>query len=87
MELLPFQAIAMFIGSIARTNLECDLVQRGGSLVEASTPMGAAAAISSPSVAQTNKPKFCFSKSNYLGVALRNIKKKMALFPLLHQSL
>ncbi len=29
----PAQAIALFIGSIARTNLECDLVQRGGSLV------------------------------------------------------
>jgi len=52
----PKHAIAMFIGSIARTNLESDLVLRGGTLVE---PQGASAAGPS-SGAGINKPKSCF---------------------------
>lgn len=44
--------------SVARTNLETDLVQRGGSLVDMQS-MGASAAISSVNV-HTNKPKLCF---------------------------
>ncbi len=39
----------MFIGSIARTNLECDLVQRGGSLVDEKAVAAAAAAADSSS--------------------------------------
>ena len=50
----------MYIGSIARTNLETDLVQRGGSLV---VPQGAASASAQVNPnAHTNKPKFCFSE-------------------------
>ena len=54
--------------SVARTNLECDLIQRGGSLVEGAAGGGggsggaAASAAASPNVAHTNKPKFCFSE-------------------------
>eukprot|EP00095_Tigriopus_kingsejongensis_P006031 maker-scaffold889_size84747-snap-gene-0.19 protein:Tk06031 transcript:maker-scaffold889_size84747-snap-gene-0.19-mRNA-1 annotation:"e3 ubiquitin-protein ligase ubr3" len=52
----PTQAITNFISSIARTNLESDLVQRGGSFVEIQS-LGAAQA--SPA-SHINKPKFSF---------------------------
>ena len=66
----PNQAVTMYIGSIARTNLETDLVQRGGSLVTASAQQRGAAASASASSSSspqqpnthTNKPKFCFSE-------------------------
>ena len=54
----PTQAVTNFISSIARTNLETDLVQRGGTLVDPAQ----AGASSLSSSAHTNKPKFCFGK-------------------------
>ncbi len=59
----PTQRIMLFISSIARTNLEADLVQRGGSLVTPSPPAeGAAGGAPLPGSAplNTNKPKYCF---------------------------
>jgi hypothetical protein len=56
----PNQAVCQFISSIARTNLETDLIQRGGSLMDFQS-LGASAGISSVSV-HTNKPKLCFGK-------------------------
>ena len=71
MEDSPYpQNAAMFISSIARTNLECDIVQRGGTLVQGRgfADMVAAASSSSASGAtpkasfDSNRNKFCFGK-------------------------
>ncbi len=59
---------AMFISSIARTNLECDIVQRGGTLVQGrgfAEMVGAASTASSSGATpkasfDSNRNKFCF---------------------------
>lgn len=72
----PSQVVTMFISSIARTNLETDIVQRGGSLVcdtgfaadisgassASSLSSSSSGAIPKPSkvVFDNNKTKFCF---------------------------
>ena len=50
-----------FFSSIARTNLEVDLVQRGGSLVLETRGASALPSFSTQT-SNTNKPKFCFGK-------------------------
>ena len=72
------QNAAMFISSIARTNLECDIVQRGGTLVQGRGFADMVAAFNkastsgaTPKVAKmtfdSNRNKFCFGESsNYL---------------------
>ena len=52
----PTERIILFISSIARTNLEADLVQKGGSLVRAPETSSGGAPLN------TNKPKYCFGK-------------------------
>ena len=73
------QNAAMFISSIARTNLECDIVQRGGTLVQGRgfADMVAAGAFNNtastsgatPKVAKmtfdSNRNKFCFGKFGF----------------------
>ena len=60
---------AMFISSIARTNLECDIVQRGGTLVQGRgfAEMVAASGSSSSGATpkatfESSRNKFCFGK-------------------------
>ena len=50
----PNHAVILFVSSIARTNLELDLVTRGGALITAAGAAGA-----SP-LSNTTKPKSCF---------------------------
>ena len=68
------QNAAMFISSIARTNLECDIVQRGGTLVQGRGFADMVAAFNkastsgaTPKVAKmtfdSNRNKFCFGES------------------------
>jgi len=57
----PKHAVTMFISSIARTNLEVDLVQRGGNLVVETRGASAMPSFSTQT-SNTNKPKFCFGK-------------------------
>ena len=51
---LPSHAVILFVSSIARTNLELELVTRGGALITA------AAATASPLPPATARPKSCF---------------------------
>ena len=54
--------------SIARTNLEVDLVQRGGHLVVETRGASAIPSFSTQT-SNTNKPKFCFGKNLLLSAA------------------
>ena len=67
------QNAAMFISSIARTNLECDIVQRGGTLVQGrgfadmvQAFNKASTSGATPKVAKmtfdSNRNKFCFGE-------------------------
>ena len=66
----PTQVLIQFVASIARTNLETDLVQRGGTLAEP-LPQGAAAL--NPTTTTTNKTKFCFGNKRKKIVPVLNI--------------
>ena len=52
-------AVILFVSSIARTNLELDLVTRGGALITAAGAAAAAGPGASP-LSSTTKPKSCF---------------------------
>ena len=56
----PNELVCNILGSIARTNLELDVVQRGGTLSQKSASSIFSPA-SSPSAMNTNKTKFCFA--------------------------
>ena len=75
------QNAAMFISSIARTNLECDIVQRGGTLVQGRGFADMVAAFNkastsgaTPKVAKmtfdSNRNKFCFGESSIIFMIL-----------------
>ena len=56
----PTERIILFISSIARTNLEADLVQKGGSLVRASESSSEYSSTTGNAPLNTNKPKYVF---------------------------
>lgn len=59
----PTERIILFISSIARTNLEADLVQKGGSLVRTSDSSSEYSSTTGNAPLNTNKPKYVFGES------------------------
>ena len=57
----PNELVCNILGSIARTNLELDVVQRGGTLAQKTQSNIFTSPASSPSALNTNKTKFCFA--------------------------
>ena len=57
----PNELVCNILGSIARTNLELDVVQRGGTLAQKTSTNIFTSPASSPSAINTNKTKFCFA--------------------------
>ena len=57
----PNELVCNILGSIARTNLELDVVQRGGTLAQKAPSNIFTSPASSPSALNTNKTKFCFA--------------------------
>ena len=57
----PNELVCNILGSIARTNLELDIVQRGGTLAQKAATNIFTSPASSPSAINTNKTKFCFA--------------------------
>ena len=57
----PNELVCNILGSIARTNLELDVVQRGGTLSQKTPTNIFTSPASSPNQSNTNKTKFCFA--------------------------